>query len=162
MTIGLWKVIKEAPGKKNHRHYLCKCLCGKRRSVSASALKNGKSKGCVQCTRSKQPKGIDSPCWKGGRHIDENGYILVYVPDHPKSKSNGYAREHTVNLEAHLGRTLTKNESVHHKNGDRTDNRIENLELWSKSQPYGQRVEDKIQWAIEILKEYKPECLNLC
>ena len=43
---------------------------------------------------------------------------------------------------------------MHHKNGQRADNRIENLELWSKSQPSGQRVVDKLRWAREIVALY--------
>ncbi len=62
-------------------------------------------------------------------------------------------------MEQILGRLLTKDENVHHKNGDRLDNRPENLELWGKAQPAGQRVEDKVAFAIEILRQYAPEQL---
>lgn len=63
-------------------------------------------------------------------------------------------------LARHLGRAITYHENVHHRNGDRMDNRIENLELWSTWQPSGQRVHDKVQWAIELLTRYAPLTLH--
>jgi hypothetical protein len=66
----------------------------------------------------------------------------------------GRIREHVYVMTQYIGRPLFKGESVHHKNGDRLDNRIENLELWDRSQPAGQRLEEKISWCIEFLTKH--------
>ncbi len=57
-------------------------------------------------------------------------------------------------MEQQLGHKLLPDETVHHKNGVRNDNKPENLELWSSSHPKGQRVEDKVEWAKVILVRY--------
>ena len=54
---------------------------------------------------------------------------------------------------------LLPGQNIHHKNGDRSDNRYENFEIWDTSQPAGQRPEDKIEFAIEMLRRYAPELM---
>ena len=105
--------------------------------------------------------GKRSPGWKGGRHISHSGYVNIYEPNHPNTTTKGYIQEHRFVMSKYLGRPLKKGENVHHINGVRYDNRIENLELWTTQQPSGQRVEDKISWAIEFLKEYGYETTKI-
>jgi hypothetical protein len=90
-----------------------------------------------------------------GRYFDpRTGYVQVKAPGNPEAKRNGWGFEHRIVMSDHLGRPLWPDEQVHHINGVRDDNRIENLELWSKSQPSGQRVEDKLSWALEMIERY--------
>ena len=76
--------------------------------------------------------GKDSPRWNGGR-ILINGYIYIYSPEHPNRIFENYVSEHQLVMEKHLKRFLKKGEIVHHKNGNTSDNRIENLELTTRS-----------------------------
>lgn len=144
--------ISRLPNPNRNSRWLCSCECGNTTFATLGALKTGKHKSCG--------------CWRGGEtcwnHVDriyKDGYALINVPDHPKAHQNR-VREHVVVMEASLGRYLVYPEEVHHLNGVRDDNRIENLELWSKSQPAGTRVEDKVTWAIEILNQYNKGALS--
>ncbi len=84
---------------------------------------------------------------RSGGSVTAQGYRM---------RSVGYRGryEHRIVMEAHLGRELLPHENIHHRNGDRLDNRIQNLELWSRQQPSGQRVTDKLRWAHELIHSY--------
>lgn len=145
--------------------WVCKCKCGKQTSIRCASLRAGDTKSCgCQMVKARDKRnrlqGPEHAGWRGGmKCYDSHGYIIIYRPKHPNCWSNGCVREHVKVMSEVLGRPLVKGENVHHKNGVRDDNRPENLELWSTSQPSGQRIDDKIQHAKEILRQYAPELL---
>lgn len=118
------------------------------------------------CEKPKQSSGLCSTHYSRMR---EHG--TYNLPDRPKGTTTkkGYRqvtkdgrsiRLHRWVMQQYIGRALLPQETVHHKNGDRLDNRIENLELWSSSHPAGQRVADKVEWAKELLRLYEPDALR--
>lgn len=73
--------------------------------------------------------------WRGGRLYDKkNGRVLVHSPDHPNATSKGYVYEHRLIMEKHLGRYLGSDELVHHRDENKDNNDILNLEVMSRSE----------------------------
>lgn len=88
-------------------------------------------------------------------YVGKGGYVLRWAgKGHPNATGHGNLYQHRHVMSEMIGRPLRKDENVHHKNGNRSDNRPENLELWTKGQPAGQRVQDRVKWHIhELLRD---------
>lgn len=95
-----------------------------------------------------QFSGENHPSWKGGKLLHQRKYYLIFRPDHPKADKKGYVREHRLVMEEHLGRYLYDSELIHHKNDNKLDNRIENLQVVTRPEHIKiHRVElDKARW----------------
>lgn len=77
--------------------------------------------------------GDVNPAWKGGRYFDDDGYVLIYAPDHPYADKARRVREHRLVMEAHLGRFLLPTEVVDHNDGERAHNNLSNLTLYASN-----------------------------
>jgi hypothetical protein len=98
--------------------------------------------------------GSSNGRWKGGRTRHKAGYVMIWAPGHPRTGKSQYVFEHILVMEQLLGRYMLPEESVHHRNGVKDDNRPQNLELWTRPQPTGIRASDAVAWAHEILARY--------
>lgn len=107
----------------------CQCGCGQKTSLAPC---NYKKKGLVKnepvrFIRGHSSRLHHSPHWKGGRKIGTKGYIFVKYPNHPRANKTGYIQEHILVAEQKLGRPLNDAEVIHHINGNKGDNSLENI-----------------------------------
>ena len=118
------------------------------------------SRECAGVSLSRRQAGAANAMWNGGQTVTAHaggGYVKQLAPGHPKADAGGYVLQHRLVMEQKLGRYLSSEEHVHHVNGNRRDNRLENLELWtgpSKKDPHGVRLVDKV---LDMLDSLKPE-----
>jgi hypothetical protein len=106
--------------------------------------------------RHREGRPIDTPLRGYGihRHVGKDGYAYLWSKSIPSRNARGYTYEHRYVMERMIGRSLLPGETVHHKNGIRDDNRPANLELWASGHPGGQRIEDLLAWARQIITTY--------
>lgn len=127
-------------------------LCGKTRNRQLCRTKDGR-----HTSYNMKQKFCSKECgWKGRawRPISPDGY--VHSSGYRKLVKRGGVQvyEHREIMSKRMGRPLRREESVHHKDGNKLNNELSNLELWSSKHLGGQRVVDKVQFAIEILTLY--------
>jgi hypothetical protein len=103
------------------------CLCGCGREVTGW---NKNLRQPIRYIHGHQNIGQNCNFWNGGRTKISTGYYLIKLRNHPYADTRGYVMEHRIVMEKYLGRYLDPKESVHHINGIKTDNRIENLQLF--------------------------------
>lgn len=159
----LFVIERTSNGTGGCARWKCQCDCGEIRIIRTADLKNGKHTSCG-CRRKENlkewGKGFQFQRNPAGRYVDKNGYVHINVYDDYDAqerikKYRNYSKlEHVYVMEQHLGRPLFPDETVHHKNGIRDDNRVDNLELMASSHGKGQTIPDLLAWAKEILQRY--------
>lgn len=120
------------PSKRNV--VVCK-KCGGEFHAPPSARRKYCSPECYAATSSEERRREKAVGWRSGESLTDKGYRLILCgKEHPMANNNGYVAEHRLVMAEVLGRHLARHEHVHHVNGDRLDNRPENLEVVSRGQ----------------------------
>lgn len=133
VATGRWLLRRNARRNTNNMYHEFRCPHGRKRFLLHANVKHGLSKSC----------GHWGECFLERAYINSDGYIIVTV-DHKQLSLHRYV------MEKKLGRKLRQDETVHHKNGNRQDNRPRNLELWSKNHGAGARVVDLRKYLMTI------------
>lgn len=144
-----------APSSRHHRCPACRAQAARHPCPGCGTRIQRNSKTCLSCIEPRDYRGASNPHWKGdaARHKSYHHYVYVQRPDHPRGARNrGYVLEHIVVMETTLGRYLLPGETVHHRNGDRADNRPENLELWVRPPYSGIRADDALRYARDLVR----------
>lgn len=131
------------------------------RQCGYEPLKSRPSKKCIG-NSVKAHKGKRSFAWKGGRRINEHGYIEIWCPQHQNANKKGYILEHRYIMSQIIGRPLLDIEDVHHINGVKTDNRPENLKLMLKNEhtKYHEELNPQKHTRKNLVRCKFPDCNN--
>ena len=136
------------------REFDGKTYCRPCSKAVGGATRHGRPQPHV-AERNRRLSGGKHPSWKGGTYINNWGYRMIHVrsgKDPNGSGWNCYELEHRVVMEKHLGREINQGEIIHHINGDKLDNRIENLDLCESEKQHRQAHISLEQTAIELVQ----------
>lgn len=139
---------------------LCLCGCGQKTPIAKlSNKRRGQVKDrpikYVHGHHRRGRTGQNAPGWKGGRISDGRGYVKILIPDHPEADRDGYVREHRYVWEIANARRLNPGEVVHHINGIKNDNRIENLVMLTRGEH--QREHNLAESRIKHVEPFRSE-----
>lgn len=115
---------------QQHRSNFKKAMLGNKFRLGKKHTEKTKEK--IRLSRIGKYNANENPNWRGGKKIVD-GYVYVYQPNHPNTTKSKYVLEHRLVMEKHLGRYLDKKEVVHHKDSNRLNNNIENLQLYKSA-----------------------------